>query len=71
MIIRVLWTSVAATLVVAVAFSAAIRFIVRSGELRSDGRRRTAAGYSALATLALAAFGAAVVYGLILMAHKS
>jgi hypothetical protein len=71
MILRVLWTSIAATIVVTLAFSAGLRFIVRSSELRLAGRRGAAFVYGSLAGLALSAFGAAVVYGLLVMAHKS
>jgi hypothetical protein len=71
MILRVLWTSIAATIVVTVAFSAALRFLVQSSEMRLLGRRGAAWIYGSLAGLALSAFGAAVVFGLLVMAHKS
>jgi hypothetical protein len=70
-LVRVLWSSVLATIVVTVAFSAAIRFIVRSSEMRVMGRRGASLVYGGLAGLALSSFGAAVIYGLLLMARKS
>jgi hypothetical protein len=70
-LVRVMWTSLAATIVVTIAFSAAIRFIVRFSEMRLVGRRGAAVAYGGLAAFALSAFGAAIVYGLVLMARKS
>jgi hypothetical protein len=70
-ILRVLWSSVAATLVVAISFSAAILFIVRCSEMRTIHRRGAAAAYGALSVVALCSFGGAVVYGLVLLTQKS
>jgi uncharacterized membrane protein YidH (DUF202 family) len=70
-ILRVLWTSVVASMVVTIAFSLGILGLVRWSEVRSDGRRAEASAYALLAALALVAFVAAVVYGLILLTQKS
>jgi hypothetical protein len=68
---RVLWTAVAASMVVAVSFSLMIRGLVRFTDLRADGERRSAALYGVLAGCSLAVFLAAVAYGLIVVTQNS
>ena len=70
-IVEVLAASLAGTLVVTVAFSVAIRSMVAVTARRGEQRDGAAAAQAALATLALAVFFAAVVGGVVLLAHKS
>ena len=70
-ILRVAWSSVLASVVVACMFSAAVVGLIRAGELRRTSRGPAAAVYTASALFALAVCVAAVVYGLILVGQKS
>jgi hypothetical protein len=70
-LVRVLWSALAATVVVSVTFSLAILGLVRLTDLRAEGRSRPAAAYGVLAGGASVAFIAAVVYGVILVTQKS
>jgi hypothetical protein len=56
---------------VTLAFSLAIVGATRMVEMRRDGRGVEAGAYAALMILALAASGAAVVFGIIVMTTKS
>jgi hypothetical protein len=70
-IVRVVWSSVLATVVVSVLFSGAVVGLIRAGELRRSARGSAAAAYTVAATVALLVCLGAVVYGLILVGHKS
>jgi hypothetical protein len=70
-ILRVLWTSLSASVIITVVFALAVFGLVRWSDLRAAGRSLAAAGYVLLATIALAGFTGAVVYGLILVTQKS
>ena len=70
-LLRVVWSSIVATLVVSVLFSGAVVGLVRAGELRRESRDSAAAAYTAAALVALVICIAAVVYGVILVGQKS
>jgi hypothetical protein len=70
-LIKMLYSSVAAGVGVAVVFSIVILGAARSTERRRAGRTAAAAAYTALAAAALLLAGGIVIYGLILVAHKS
>jgi Na+/H+-dicarboxylate symporter len=68
---KVAYISLLAGVVVAVVFSLAVLGATRSSDMRRDGRQAAATAYAALAVLAATAAAGIVVYGLVLMAHKS
>lgn len=70
-LVRVVWSSIAASLVVSVLFSCAVLGMIRASELRRQSRDSAAAVYTAAALLALGVCLAAVAYGIILVGHKS
>lgn len=70
-IVRVVWSSLLASVLVSVLFSAAVVGLIRAGELRRANRGGVATAYMAAALVALAICLAAVVYGLILVGQKS
>lgn len=70
-IIRVVWSSVLASVVVSVLFSGAVVGLIRAGELRRANRGGASAACTAAALVALGICLAAVVYGLILVGQKS
>jgi hypothetical protein len=70
-LLKMLYTSVLAGVGVAVVFSLAILGATRSSEMRREHRTVAAAGYTALAAAGLLVAAAMVVYGLVLVAHKS
>jgi hypothetical protein len=65
-----LYSSLAAGLIVAFIFSIVILGSVRSTDMRRRGRSSAAAAYAALATVGVVLVGGVVIYGLILVAHK-
>jgi hypothetical protein len=68
---KLFYSALIAGVSVAVVFSLAILGAVRAGDMRRAGRRTPATAYAALAACALAVSGGVVIYGLILVAHKS
>jgi hypothetical protein len=70
-LLKMLYTSLGAGIAVTVVFSLAILGATRSSDLRRDGRTATAIAYAALAGVGLILAAAIVVYGVILVAHKS
>ncbi|HWD68903.1 MAG TPA: hypothetical protein VG293_01840 [Solirubrobacteraceae bacterium] len=70
-LLRVVWSSIVASVVVSVAFSGAVVGLIRAGELRRTSRAGMAAAYTAGAIVALALCLVAVVYGVILVSQKS
>ena len=70
-LVKMLYSAVAAGLSVAVIFSIVILGSVRSIDMRRAGRGTAAAAYAALATVGVALVVGVVVFGLILVAHKS
>lgn len=70
-LVRVVWSSIAASLIVSVLFSGAVVGLIRAAELRRASRDSAAAAYTAVALVALVVCLAAVVYGIILVGQKS
>jgi hypothetical protein len=70
-LLKMLYSSLAAGMGVALIFSIVILGTVRSTDMRRSGRGTAAAAYAALATVGVVLAIAVVVYGLILVAHKS
>ena len=70
-LLRVVWVSIASGLGVTTVFAIAIVGTSRALDLRRDGRPIEAAAYGAIGVLALAGVAAAVVFAIIVMAHKS
>jgi hypothetical protein len=70
-LVKMIYSSVAAGLAVAVVFSIAILGATRSSEMRREHRTGAAAAYTALAAAGLLLAAAIGAYGLILVAHKS
>jgi hypothetical protein len=70
-VIKMAYTSVLAGVGVAVVFSVAILGVARSGEMRREHRTGVAAAYTALAAAGLLLAAGMVIYGLILVAHKT
>ncbi len=69
-LLRVVWSSIVASVVVSVLFSGAVVGLIRAGELRRSSRRAAAVACTAAALMALATCMAAVVYGIILVGRK-
>jgi MFS family permease len=70
-LIKMVYSSVLAGVGVAVVFAVAILGVARSSEMRREHRTTAAAGYTALAAAGLLLAAAMVIYGLVLVAHKS
>jgi Na+/H+-dicarboxylate symporter len=70
-LLKLLYSSLAAGVSVAVVFSVAVLGVTRSSDMRRSGRSGAASAYAALAVLALVLATGIVVYGLVLMARKS
>lgn len=70
-LVRVVWSSLAASMIVTLTFSLAIAGLIRLGDARSAGRSRAVAAYTALALLSSAAFVGFVIYALVLVSQKS
>jgi Na+/H+-dicarboxylate symporter len=70
-LVKMLYSSLIAGIGVALIFSIVILGTVRSSDMRRSGRGTAAAAYAALASVGFALAIGMVVYGLILVAHKS
>ena len=70
-IARVAWSSLLASVLVAVLFAGAVTGLIIGGELRRSNRAAAAAACTAAALVALAICVAAVAYGVILVGQKS
>ena len=70
-LLKMLYFSVLAGVGVSVIFSLAVFGLTRSSDMRRAGRATASTAYAALGVVALVLSAAAVVYGLILVAHKS
>jgi hypothetical protein len=70
-LVKMLYSSLAAGLGVALIFSVVILGAVRSTDMRRSGRGTAAAAYAVLATVGVLLAIGVVVYGLILVAHKT
>jgi hypothetical protein len=70
-LVKMFYSSVAAGVGIAVVFSIAILGATRSSDMRRSGRSGAATAYAVLGTVGLLLAAGIVVYGLILVAHKS
>ena len=70
-LLKMLYSSLAASIGVTVIFATAILGAVRASELRRANRSAAATAYAALATIGIALAVGIVVYGLVLVWHKS
>ena len=70
-LLRVVWTSLVASVAVSVLFSAAVVGLIRAAELRRGSRDGIAAVLTAGAIIALTLCVGAVIYGVILVGQKS
>ena len=68
---KMAYSSALAGVGVAVVFSLAILGVARSSEMRREHRTVAAGAYTALAGAGLLVAAAMVIYGLVLVAHKS
>lgn len=68
---KMFYSSLAAGVGVAIVFSIAIFGATRSSDMRRSGRSGAATAYAALGVVGLILAAGIVVYGLILVAHKS
>jgi hypothetical protein len=69
-LLKMLYSSLAASLVVAVVFSTALLGAIRSADMRRAGRGVAAAAYAVLATVGVLIASGVIIYGLILITHK-
>jgi hypothetical protein len=70
-LLKMLYSSLAAGVGVAVVFSVAVLGVIRAADMRRSDRALAAAAYAALAAAGLLLAVGAVIYGLVLVAHKS
>lgn len=70
-LVKMLYSSVLAGVGVAVVFSVAILGMTRSSEMRREHRTGATAAYTALAAAGLLLTAGIVIYGLILVTHKT
>jgi hypothetical protein len=70
-LLKMLYSSLAASIGIAVIVSTAILGAIRAGETRRQHRRGTAAAYATLAVAGILLAAGIVVYGLVLIARKS
>jgi Na+/H+-dicarboxylate symporter len=69
-LLKMLYSSLLASLVVAVVFSTALLGAIRASDMRRAGRGGAAAAYAVLAAVGVLIAGGVIVYGLVLIAHK-
>ena len=70
-IVRVLYSSVIASTLIAIVFSLTVLGTVRAAEMRRSNRAGPAITYATLAVIGALAFIAAVIYGLVRLTQKS
>jgi hypothetical protein len=70
-LLKMIYSSLIASVAVALVFSIAVYGAVRSGDMRRAGRPSAATAYATLAGCGLLLSIAIVIYGLILVAHKT
>jgi hypothetical protein len=70
-LVKVVWISLVAGIVVTTTFALVVRESARSAEARRAGEGGAAALHATLAALCFAAFAAFVVIGLVIMLKKS
>jgi hypothetical protein len=70
-LLKMVYASLLAGVGVSVIFSFTVFGAIRSADMRRASRSGAAVAYAAVATVGLALTAAVVVYGLILVAHKT
>jgi hypothetical protein len=70
-LLKMLYTSLAASIGITIIFATAILAAIRATELRRANRDAAATAYAVLATVAIALAAAIVIYGVVLVAQKS
>ena len=70
-LLKMLYSSLLASIFVAVVFSTALLGAIRASDMRRAGRAVAATAYTVLAALGLLLASGAIVYGLVLIARKS
>ncbi len=70
-LLKVLYSSLLAGVGISVIFSVAILGLTRSSDMRRNQRSTAATAYAALAVFGLVLSTGIVVYGLVLVAHKT
>ncbi len=70
-LVKMLYSSLLASVSTAVVFSLVVLGATRASELRRADRHRAATAYAALAACGLVLSAAIVVFGLLVVAHKS
>jgi hypothetical protein len=68
---RMFYSSLLAGVGAAIVFSLTVYGAIRSSDMRREGRGGAAAAYAALAACGLIVSAGSIVFGLILVAHKS
>jgi uncharacterized membrane protein YidH (DUF202 family) len=69
-LLKMLYSSLLASLLVAVVFSTALLGAIRASDMRRAGRGGAATAYAVLAAVGVLIAGGVIVYGLVLIAHK-
>ena len=70
-LLKMVYSSLAASIGITIIFATAIFGAIRAGELRRANRATAATACAVLAALGIALALAVIVYGLVLVAHKS
>jgi hypothetical protein len=70
-LLKMVYSSLIASIGITIIFATAILGAIRAGELRRANRSAAATAYAVLAALGITLAVAIVVYGLVLVAHKS
>jgi hypothetical protein len=69
-LLKMLYSSLLASVVVAVVFSTALLGAIRASDMRREGRGVTATAYAVLAAVGVLLATGVIVYGLVLIARK-
>jgi Na+/H+-dicarboxylate symporter len=69
-LLKMLYSSLLASVVVAVVFSTALLGAIRASDMRRAGRGGAATAYAVLAAVGVLIAGGVIVYGLVLIANK-
>ena len=69
-LLKMVYSSLLASVFVAVVFSTALLGAIRASDSRRDGRGVAATAYAVLAVVGVMLAGGAIVYGLVLIARK-
>jgi hypothetical protein len=70
-LLKMVYSSLLASVVVAVVFSTALLGAIRASDMRRAGRGITATAYAVLAAVGVLIASGVIVYGLVLIARKS